>query len=100
MDIGTQGAGSRLPVGAVSADQLFGATASSPQQLPSSGGAPAEQDMNSMLRGVMSGVGSDEITKALTPIAGGHSMEMPANLTRELPPASRTPQNHDEVIGA
>jgi hypothetical protein len=100
MDIGTQGAGSRLPVGAVSADQLFGATASSPQQLPSSGGAPAEQDMNSMLRGVMSGVGSDEITKALTPIAGGHSMEMPANLTRELPPASRTPQNHDEVVGA
>lgn len=83
----------KVPVGAVSADQLFGSGASS----AASSGDP---NINSIISNLSTGIDKDVLQRAFTPVVAGHSMQLPTSLQRESLPFQPAPMDHREVVGA
>lgn len=87
------------PVGAATADQLF--SSGGGQSVPSAPMTSAAPLMASMMNQMESTkITDDDIKQALSPIQGGHSMQMPASLTRPINDPAPAQLDHRPVVGA
>jgi hypothetical protein len=91
--------------GIASVSQIFGGPSASPSAsaLPTGAGAAAGPlDMQAMLRSLGSPqISNEDIIKAMTPISGQTTPQMPGAFTRPIPDFQPAPLSHDpNIVGA
>lgn len=84
------------PEGSVSSpQQLFGGVPSSGQQSQGGEGGSA----NSLLDQLVQPINPELIKAAMTPIPGGHQIDMPSSMTTPIQPFQQRPMNQQPVVG-